>query len=436
MKGMNMNGDVQDLIAQAIELMAAERYEPAKGVCEQAIALDAKNFDAYMHLGNACVNLEDFAGGIAAFKKALLVQADSAAARYSLGCTLFLDGQGPEALKQFNVCEKAGAASAEMYGIMELIFLDAKDYVQAIRCANRAIQLEPLNPQHYMDKAQLFLLDGKTCEAVNCLHEVEDLLPDAGEPYILEARLLTQGDEHNAALAAIDRAVARFPLDAAVLLERVRVLNAKGDYREAAALAPRVRELAGDDAALRRELAMQEGIAQAGCEDIEASITALEGATGGDEQNAEALFLLVNECYATGRYEQAESYGAQLAALEGIELRYKAAGVFYNAASIDKLGREEEAAAAYKAATRSLRQASIGQAGMLEVYAYRAMCHKALGEYEKALSLCDHLVNMAPDNPSGYAFKADVCEAMGEHEQAEELRAKVRDIDPNFNLQE
>lgn len=431
-----MNEDVQELLSQAVELMAAGRFDAAKQVCEQALALDAKNFDAYMHLGNACVNLEQFSEGIAAFKKALLVQPESSTARYSLGCALFLDGQGPEALKQFNACEQAGATSAEMYGLMELIFLDAKDYVQAIRCANRAIQLEPLNPQHYLDKAQLLLLDGHAREAVNCLNEVENLLPDAGEPYLLEARILTQEGEHDAALAAIERAVSRFPLDASVLLEKLRVLNAKGDYAQAAALVPRVRELADDDAALLAELAMQEGIAQAGCEDVDASIAALGGVASDEEPNAEALFLLVNECFAVKRYDEAIAYATRLAGMADAEPRYKAAGVFYNAASLDRLGRQDEASEAYRVATRSLRQINIGQPGLLEVYAYRSMCHKALGEYDKALALCEHLIAMAPDNPSGYAFKADVCEAMGEVEQAEQLRAHVHDIAPDFKFGE
>ena len=122
--------------------------------------------------------------------------------------------------------------------------------------------------------------------------------------------------------------------------------------------------------------------------------------------------------------------------MDGIERRYKAAGVFYNAACLDRLGQAEEAAAAYRLATRTLRQINIAEPGLLEVHAYRAMCHKALGEYDKALALCDHLVNMSPDNPSGYAFKADVYDAMGEHGKAEELRATARDIDPDFNMQE
>lgn len=429
-----MGEDVQELLGQAAALMTDGKFKAAKRLCKQALALDAGNFDAYMHLGNACANLADYKSGADAFKEALLLQPESGIARYSLGCALFLDGNGAEALVQFKACEKAGRASAEMYGIMEVIFLEAKDYVHAICCANHAIQLEPLSPQHYADKAQLLLLSGKTREAVSCLNEAEGKLSDSGRLYILEARVLMRTGEHDAALAAIDRAVARFPLDATVLLEKVHVLNERGAYAQAVELLPRVRELAGEDAALLRELAMQEGIAQAGCKDVDASIGALEGASPAEKLDAEALFLLVNECFAAKRYEQAEHFGTQLAALKGAEPRYRAAGVFYSAASIDEQGRHEEARVAYKGATRTLRQANIAEPGLLEVYAYRAMCHKALGEHEKALALCDHLIAMAPDEPSGYMVKADVYEAMGESERAEQLRAKANEAGPEFRM--
>ena len=156
-----MNESTQDLISQGIELMATQRYDAAKAVFERAVAAEPTCFEAQMHFGNACESLGQHDEGIATFKRALILRPESGEARYSLGCAQFLAGNNVEALKEFNRCEKDGFASVEMYGIMEVIFADAKDLTQAVRCANRAIALAPLNPRPYLDKAQLFLLANK-----------------------------------------------------------------------------------------------------------------------------------------------------------------------------------------------------------------------------------------------------------------------------------
>lgn len=427
------NDQTKDLVQQGIELLSAQRFEAAKSLFERVIGLDKRNFDAYLQLGNACVNLQQVGEGINAFKKALLVRPDSSEAKYSLGCAYFLNGESVEAIKQFNACEKAGFASVEMYSLMEVIFLDADDYTQAVRCANKAIRLEPLNPQPYVDKAQLFMAQGKNKEALSCLREVEYLLPDAADPYILETRLLTQDGDHDAAVAAIERACKRFPEDGALMLEKGRALNAKGSYAEALQALEAVESMVGGES-LAHDIAMQKGVAKAGMQDIDASIAEFEKLAQGDVPDADALFLLLNECSVTSRYEDVLKFAGQMLAIPDVLPRYQAAAVYWNAAALKELGREEEAQAAFKEAVRTLRQITIGNAGLIEVYAYRAMCHKELGEFDEALSLIDHLLVLSPDDAVGYAFKADIYKAMEDAERERQMRDKVLSIDPDFQF--
>lgn len=428
------NEQIQDLVQQGIELMAAQRFEAAKDVFERVIQADKRSFEAYLQLGNACVNLQQVGDGITAFKKALMVKPDSQEARYSLGCAYFLDGQNVEAVKQFNACEKAGFTSVEMYSLMEVIFLDAEDYVQAVRCANRAIRLEPLNPQPYLDKAQLFMAQGKTKEALSCLREVEDLLPDAAEPYVLETRLLTQGGDHDRAVEAIDRACKRFPEDGSLLLERGRALNAKGSYREALDTLNEAEKLMEGEPALTHDLAMQKSVAQAGLQNIDASIAELNRLVQGENPDTDALFLLLNECSAVGRFEDVLKFASQMLSIDGALSRYRAAALYWNAAALKELGRSDEAQEAFKKNARTLRQITIGEPGLIEVYMYRAMCHKELGEFDEALSLVDHLLALSPDDAVGYAFKADIYKAMGDDAREREMRDKVLAVDPDFKF--
>ncbi len=429
-----MNEDILDRIQQGVELMAAQRFEAAKSVFSEVLEKDRKNFDAYLHLGNACVNLGQTEEGIAAFKKAQLLKPDSDEIVYSLGCAHFILEKYSEAVKYFNQCEERGFVSVELYGLMEIAFLDARDYVQAIRYANKAIQLEPLNPQPYLDKAQLYLLDGKPNEAVSCLREVEGLLPDAGEPYVVEFNIFMQTEEYDQALAVMEKALARFPQDSNMMVLKAKALNSLGRYAEASALLTRADELIKESPELARESAMQQSIAQLGLKDVDASIEVLRKVTKENPSDAEALFLLTNECFSAERYEDTLESCDQLLALEDIEARFRASGIFWRASSLKKLGRDEEASKAFREATVALRQINIGEPGLIEVYIYRALSHKELGEFERALKLVDHVINFAPDDAVGYAFKSDIYKAQGDEAQAQKLREKVLTLNPSFEF--
>lgn len=427
--------DVQDLIQQGSELMAVEKYEAAKSIFEKAMDHEGRNHDLYIHYGNACVNLHEFDEGISSFKKALLVQPDSTMALYSLGCVYFLEDDMVEALKFFNKCEELGFATEEMYGIQAAMFLDAKDYVQALRSVNKAIRLNPLNPQHYIDKAQLFLLDGKPKEAVNSLHDVEELLPDAAEPYLVEVQLYEETEELDQAIAVANRAVERFPQDANMHLARARVLNSNGDYDEADKALAQASALAQGDEFLMRRIALQRSVSQVGHEDIDGSIATLEDVVNAsEERDADTLYLLMSECFGTKRYEKAERYAKMMLALPEADPRFRAAAIFWAASSAKELGREEEARAAFEDATSTLRQITIASPGLLEVYIYRALAEKELGNFGEAHELVDHVIAMSPDTAAGYAFKADIYEAEGNSAAASEMRGKTHSIDPDFEF--
>ena len=65
-----------ELVNQGITLMQVQNYSKAKEMFLKAIELDKNNKVAYMHLGNACANLEEFEEAKSAFEKVLLIDPD------------------------------------------------------------------------------------------------------------------------------------------------------------------------------------------------------------------------------------------------------------------------------------------------------------------------------------------------------------------------
>lgn len=430
---MSNNPEVGDLLTQCVECMSAGKHAAAEKVAREVLALDKKNLDAYLHLGNALVCQNKVDEGIEALKKALVVDPESFDARYGLASAYFLSSDYVEAVKQLNKLEEQRPTLA-IYAMLEAIFIDTGDYIQALRYANKAVELEPLNASPYLDKTQILLLLEKPREAAACLQDVRGLLPDAGEVYLMESRVYEQMGESRKALEILDVAVERFGSDPVMLLAKGRLLNDMEKPADALEVLEKARSLAGDDADFLREVSVQVSIARAGLEDADGSLKELEDLAASGNADDQSMFLLINGCYVLERYEDVVRYCDELLALEDAAPRFVAAAIYWKASSLKDLGRKAEAEAAFRQAVFDLRSITIENPGILEAYLYRAMSHKELGQFDEALHLVDHLITVAPGDASGYAFKYDILMAKGDAAEAERARQKVLEIDPSYQL--
>lgn len=423
----------REILQRGIELMAAAKFEAARALFSKALEIDNKNVEAYLHLGNACVNLEDYAAGIDAFKKAQILTPDSFEILYSLGCAQFLNGNNVEAVRLFNQIEKNGDETVEMYEIMQAIFVEEDDLVQAVRCANRAIKLNPFDPVNYVNKAQLYVAQDKPREALATLRESEELMPDSGDVYMVEVQILMELGDTDQALEITNRALARFPNDAHMMLLKCRVLNELARYRECMTLLDEVKAHAPNDALFRRDMTMVESVARVGLEDVEGSMGVIEEIVKDEAIDEDLLFLLGNECYAVRNWEKLADTSERLIAIPDVQLRYKAAGIFWGAMAtkgLEKEGVQE----AFEKALSSLRQINIMDAGLVEVYVYRALINAESGDFEDALALIDHVIALSPDTAPSYAIKSQILDMQGDKEAAASLREKVKELDPGFQF--
>ena len=79
------NEAIKDMLSQGIMLMTASNYQSAKECFESVIKEDSHNLEAYVHLGNACANLEKYEEALEAFKKTLIIDNSFAEAYFSMG---------------------------------------------------------------------------------------------------------------------------------------------------------------------------------------------------------------------------------------------------------------------------------------------------------------------------------------------------------------
>lgn len=72
---------------------------------------------------------------------------------------MYLKGDKIEAVKYYNKADECGNLTADMYDVIAGLFIDEQDYVQALRYINRAIKLDPMNGEYYLEKPKSLLIN-------------------------------------------------------------------------------------------------------------------------------------------------------------------------------------------------------------------------------------------------------------------------------------
>lgn len=426
-----MEDQVKDLIERGVEAMGLQQYEAALVQFQKALSLDSHDVAVYLHIGNAYMNMDEPEKAMDSFRRALLIDENSVEALYAMGCAYFIIDDPVNAIRYFNRVEERGGATTDMYVIESSIFIDAEDYNMAIRALNRALQIEPLNADLMLGKAEIYAIMGRIDDAVSALRNLQEILPDEIAGYVSEARLLIDADRGDDAMAALVHAEERFPTDAGIRALKAKALNTMARYDEALHEAEQALVVDGLGDKVRSELQLQLSIAYAGVGRVEeASLVLEESAKEGNA--AESYYMLMNESIMLQNYAKALECSNRLLELGDVPPRISASACFNKAFAMEKVEGVDAAREAYADAALRLRRITIVNPGLYEVYAYRVMAHRSLGEFDKALDLADYLISLDVTAPASYALKSDVLREQGNYDESDKLRAKVLTLDPNF----
>ena len=421
-----------DHISQGIALMTEQKYDAAKKEFEEAIQIDIKSFEAYIHLGNACANLGQFDDALSAFKNALVVEPGSGDALYSIANIHLLKDERLKAVEYYNKAEEAGFKKAELYQILAGIFFDANDVAQALRNITRAIATEPFDGELRLFKARIYLADKKYDEALDTLDEMQKVLPDAFEAYDLRAQIYSGIRKYEEALKVSEMGCQRFPEDANLALTKLKVLVEMSKDQEAADLIEKMKK-SGQFDKVMKEAVIQESILFLRNQDTGTTLSILQKANtvlGGD---ADIVYLIMDIYGKSENYEKTIETADLLISMNPGEY-YESTAHYFHAHSLDKLGKDAEAKAEYRKLTSLLRKATINNPSFYEGYIYRLLSHTRLGEFDKALELADYMENLYPDRADAHAFRHFIYKEQGDSAKAEESKNAALKIDPDMSL--
>jgi len=426
------NAIYQDYISQGVVLMAAENYEAAYKVFSDAVQEEPREYDAYIHLGNACVNLDKMDEAIAAFKNALLVKADDPVALYSIGCVHLLKGERLKTVEYYNKAEAAGMKNPDLYQYLAVAFFEANDVQQALRNINKAINLNPLSAELRLFKVRMYIAADRPEEALETLDEMAKYIPDAYEIYGIRTDIYLNKGNIQQALEISAQGLERFPEDAFICLNRLKALVGAERFDEALELVEKLKSNEKYDD-VRKAAVLHEMSALLGKDRIKDAIKLLDDFSAEKGDDEDVLFMQASLCLKESDFARVHNIAERLIKVAARD-SYLLTAKYYIAFTLSKMGEEEKARSEYKKLTVEFRRATIDNPALYEGYIYRILCHTEIGEYEQALSLADYIESINIDSADANSYRYYIYKKMGDNSNAEKAYAAARRKNPNIVL--
>ena len=426
-----MNENLLDRLSQGVTLMRAEHYEQAKKAFESVLAEEPECLEAYVHLGNAQVNLELYDDAIRSFSTALMLKKDDPELLFSLANVYYLKEDEQSAVKYYLRAEQAGYSGADVYINLSDIFYRAGDSEQALRYVNRAVKAAPLRGELWREKVLLELELGQVEGAMGSLDEFEEILPEALDIHELRTRILAAQGRYDEAKRHLERALEAFPEDMRLRMLKLQIMNDAGETEALKAELKALRDK-GLDKGWRKPIALIESAMFVRENDTENLLKCIDWALEESPNDPELLYILLNIHIAVLNFPDILTLSEMLLAREGLENSIVASAAFYHALALRETGKPEQAAEEFKKLSRRLRTMTIDSPESADLFMYRIMTHNALGEFDKSMELADYLAQLSDNNADAHAFRSLIYREMGDKEKAEAEMAEAVKLNKSY----
>lgn len=402
-------------------LITAQKFEEAASYAERAIQENPMCFDAWVVKGIALADMDVYGDAKECFQKAVMIDKSAPAPHYHLGVVHFIEGNPGEGIKESNQAIELGYDEQDIYFNLGLVYEGEGDADKAIRYYSKAIKKDELNPYPHLRKAMVYLNSMRYEEGLEALEELRRFCPDCYEGYHYAAAACLAMGKSDDAEQILLKAEETFNEDVDILIDHTKVLVAQEKYQEAMKKIEKGEKLAEDEKQQKQLLLCKAKVIGIQ-EQFDETIRLLELAqtTGQDaESDAEIGYLLINAYLMNEDYENIIKQAEKLSALP--DTNTYALGAQYYLAMADTKLHPENRKNIYKKAIFYYRSLTLKNPNRVEAYLFRALCHRDLGEYDKALEMVKYVENFTVEVPSLNTMKASILGEMGKNSEAETL---------------
>lgn len=417
----------QEYINQGAVLYGEDKFADARIYFEKAAAEDQMNDEAYILIAQTCIMQDDYAAARENLKKALLLDKKNGLTYFHLGNVEMLEGNTDAAKEHFTKAISLGANSVDIYLTLAAAEEESRDYDKAMTYYDKALAVDKYNGFARLRKIQLFLMHGRMPEALKACDQMLETCPEVFEGYHYKAGVLCELNRPAEAKALLDTALERFPDDADLYYDMVGVLQQLGESETALAMLEEKVPITEDNALEyhKRKAQLYMGMLR-----VDAALEELKPVYDA-ERDPESGYLLACIYMSREDYTSLLEVAQQMVDTQELDSYYYAA-LYYRAIALQRLGRTADGEQALREANVLFRAECAKKPGQIELYMYRAMCHKELQEYQKAMDMIDYLLRAAPENGEVYLLRSQIYEALGEKEKAAADKAKAFEIQPQL----
>lgn len=211
--------------------------------CDQAIAPDSQDAQAYYNRGVICAQSGDLEGAMRDFDKAIELNPDYGAAYHDRGNTYGAMGDLEQAIRDHDRAIELDPDNAHAYYSRGLDYANAGDLEQAIRDFTQAIALNPNHAAAYYDRGITFRDSGDLARAIRDYDKAIELNPDYVLAYYHRGNAYYEKGDLDPAIADYDQVIALAPQFAQAYIMRAAVYAEVGEREKAISDLERASEL-------------------------------------------------------------------------------------------------------------------------------------------------------------------------------------------------
>lgn len=431
----NVREEILDLNNRAVTLAANGKEEEAFQYFEKALALDAAVPETYISMGNVYASMEEFDKAYDAYSKILVIDKHYAVAYFHLGNICFIKGDADEAIKNFNLAISEGYNDALAYFNLGLVYEDKGDVDYALRNYSKAIFKNADAPEYRLKKATLQIAENRYEEALETLTDMTKYAPDIFEGYHYKFETLCALNRFEEAEAVLQTAGELFPEDVSIFYDKIQLQTRLGNIDRALQMIEEAEKMEGHEGEARN-LAFEKAKLCGMKEDVDSAVTYFNECLSFETEeytDYETRYFLMNIFLSQKNYQGMLDHAEKILLMPE-DNPFVRAAFYYRAMAVRELQGLNAAKDYYKEAVSLYRTVTISEPGTIDAYLFRALCHKDLGEYEKALELVEFVESLSADSSEIHVIKANVFEAMGRGEEAKEQMEIAKTMKPELGM--
>ena len=376
---------LKELNQQGRTLFSCDKYEESLSKYNEAMELDPLYLDSYFNACESYIMLDRFSEARELMNKVIIVDKNNGQAYFHLGNIALLEENDEDGKLYYAKAINNGYDNIQIYMNLAALSEENDELERAIEYYNKVVARNKLYYPAKIRKIEIYMAVNKPSEALNACDDLIETNPEIFEGHHYKFAILISDNKFEEAEKVLDKAQGLFPDDQGFVLDRVKLLEIKGNTDEALSLIEKI----DMDVVPKGVISIEKANVYLRVGKIEEAKSLLLQVES-EIANAEIERTLLAIYTDTKEYEMVVNTAKKIIDLQEYDTIYFSA-LYYYAYGLKMLGKTQEATKAFEEAAKIMLQACSINSGLLDLYIYRAICYVELKDYERALEMVEYV---------------------------------------------